>query len=90
MKLLIDKSFEKDTNKLKDQKLLHLIADCIEGIQKANQLTDIPNCKKLKGSKNSYRVRIGDYRIGFIFKEQTVEMIRCLHRSEIYNYFPPK
>lgn len=32
MKILIDKSFEKDTDKLTDQKLLHSIADCIEEI----------------------------------------------------------
>jgi hypothetical protein len=45
MKILIDRSFEKDTNKIADQKLLHSIADCIELIQKANKLSDIPNCK---------------------------------------------
>jgi mRNA interferase RelE/StbE len=88
MKILIDKSFEKDTDKLTDQKLLHSIADCIKEIQILNRLTDIPNCKKLKGSKNAYSIRIGDYRIGFIFEKQTVEFIRFLHRSAIYNYFP--
>jgi len=88
MKVLIDRSFEKDTDKLTNQKLLHSIADCIERIQVADKLSDIPNCKKLKGSKNCYRIRIGDYRIGFIFDKQTVEFIRFLHRSEIYNFFP--
>jgi mRNA interferase RelE/StbE len=88
MKVLIDKSFERDTDKLTDQKLLHSIADCIQVIQDANKLSDIPNCKKLKGSKNAYRIRIGDYRIGFIFEKQTVELIRFLHRSVIYNFFP--
>ena len=88
MKILIDKSFEKDTNKITDQKILHSIADCIEEIQNAKKLSDIPNCKKMKGSKNTYRIRIGDYRIGFIFEKQTIELIRFLHRSVIYNYFP--
>lgn len=88
MKVLIDRSFEKDTDKLTDQKLLHSIADCIEGIQAAVRLSDISNCKKLKGSKNAYRIRIGDYRIGFILEKQTIELIRFLHRSVIYNYFP--
>lgn len=87
MKVLIDHSFEKDTDKLTDQKLLHSIAECIEGIQGADKLSDIPNCKKLKGSKNAYRIRIGDYRIGFIFEKQTVEFIRFLHRSVIYTFF---
>lgn len=88
MKVLIDKSFEKDTNKLTDQKLLHSIAGCIEEIQRSDKLSDIPNCKKLKGSKNAYRIRIGDYRIGFIFEKQTIELIRFLHRNMIYNFFP--
>ena len=81
-------SFEKDTNKIADQKLLYSIADCIELIQKVEKLSDIPNCKKLKGSKNAYRIQIGDYRIGFIIEKQAIELIRVLHRSVIYNYFP--
>lgn len=88
MKVLVDKSFEKDTDKLTNQKLRHSIADCIEEIQKAGKLSDISNCKKLKGSKNTYRIRIGDYRIGFIFEKQCVELVRFLHRSVIYSYFP--
>ena len=88
MKLLIDKSFEKDTDKLNDQKLLQSIAECIDLILKVGKLSDIPNCKKLKGSKNAYRIRIGDYRIGFIFEKQTIELIRFLHRSVIYTFFP--
>jgi mRNA interferase RelE/StbE len=88
MKVLIDRSFEKDTDKLTDQKILHSIADCIERIQNADKLSDISNCKKLKGSKNAYRIRIGDFRIGFILEKQTIELIRFLHRSVIYNYFP--
>jgi len=88
MKILIDRSFEKDTNKIADQKLLYSIADCIELIQKVDKLSDIPNCKKLKGSKNAYRIRIGDYRIGFIIEKQGIELIRFLHRSVIYKFFP--
>lgn len=88
MKILIDRSFEKDTDKLMDQKLLQSIAECIEGILNADKLSDISNCKKLKGSRHAYRIRIGDYRIGFILEKQTIELIRFLHRSVIYNYFP--
>lgn len=31
----IDRSFEKDTDKVKDKKILNLIANCIENILKA-------------------------------------------------------
>jgi len=41
MKLLIDKSFEKDINKLSDKKILNSIADCIVEIQLKNKLTEL-------------------------------------------------
>ncbi len=88
MKVLIDKSFEKDLEKINDKKILNSIADVIENINKLNTITDIVNCKKLKGTKNAYRIRVGDYRIGFIFENQNIDFIRFLHRSKIYNYFP--
>jgi len=88
VKVLIDESFEKDIKKITDNKLLNLIADCIEEVQGLDKLRDIPNLKKLKGSKNAYRIRIGNYRIGFIFENQNVIFIRFLHRSKIYSSFP--
>jgi len=88
MKLLIDRSFEKDIKKVADKKIQNLVADFIEDIPLISKLSELSNCKKLKGSKNCYRIRIGDYRIGFIFEKNTIELIRFLHRSKIYNFFP--
>ncbi len=88
MKVLIDKSFEKDIVKINDKKLLNSIADCIENIKSIKKLDQITDCKKLTGYKNSYIIKIGSYRVGFIFENQTVEFIRFLHRSRIYKYFP--
>ena len=88
MKLLIDKSFEKDIHKIADQKLLNAIADCIEEMQLKSKLSEFVNCKKLSGSKNCYRIRIGDYRLGFIFENNTIELVRFLHRSKMYDFFP--
>jgi mRNA interferase RelE/StbE len=88
MKVLIDQSFEKDTVKVHDSNLRHAIAECLNEVLSAKKLSEITNCKKLKGHKNAYRIKIRDYRIGFIFENQTVELIRFLHRSKIYEYFP--
>jgi len=84
----IDKSFVKDTKKIDDKKILHAIADCIEIIRGVRKLSEIPGCKKLKGSKNFYRIRIGNYRIGFVFENRAIEFVRFLHRDSIYDYFP--
>ncbi len=90
MKVLIDKSFEKDVKKIKDKKVLEKIANTIEFCQGCTALENIKNCKKLKGGKNAYRIRIGDYRIGFVYENQVIIFIRFLHRSTIYDYFPKK
>jgi len=88
MKVIVDKSFDKDISNINDKKLLNALADCIEEIQGLTKLSEIKNCKKLKGSKNAYRVRIGFYRIGFVYENQAIELVRFLHRSKIYEYFP--
>ncbi|MDX2190025.1 MAG: type II toxin-antitoxin system RelE/ParE family toxin [Bacteroidota bacterium] len=64
MNICIDKSFEKDTDKIRDKNLLNHIADCIEDVRKAENLNSIKNIKKLKGSNKYYRIKIKDYRIG--------------------------
>jgi mRNA interferase RelE/StbE len=84
----IDKSFEKDTNKIKDKNLLYSIADSIELLVKADNIKSIKNIKKIKGSNYFYRIRLGDYRIGLEIKNETIELIRFLHRKDIYKFFP--
>lgn len=87
MKVLIDKTFDKDTRKT-PKKLLNAIADCVEEVREANKIGDIKNCKKLKGYKNAYRIRIGVYRIGLVHENKAMEFVRFLHRSKIYDAFP--
>ncbi|HMP82104.1 MAG TPA: type II toxin-antitoxin system RelE/ParE family toxin [Verrucomicrobiota bacterium] len=35
-----------------------------------------------------YRIRVGDYRIGFVFEQSVMTFVRSLDRKEIYRYFP--
>ncbi len=88
MTVKIDKSYEKDTDKIRDQKLLLRIAEVIDGIKTCNKTEEIKNLKKLKGGNEYYRIKIGDYRIGIIIKTQEIIFVRFLHRKEIYRYFP--
>ena len=88
MEIKIDKSFQKDTSRIRDKSILLKIAKTIEAIQKVQKITEIKNLKKLREAQATYRIKIGDYRIGIIISESTVEFIRCLHRKDIYKYFP--
>lgn len=84
----IDKSLEKDVKKIKDASVKQALHTLIIQLQQANKLSDIQNIKKLQGTKNFYRIRIGDYRLGLIVTGFEIELIRFLHRKEIYRYFP--
>ncbi len=88
MIVLIDKRFEKDTNKINDKSLLKKITTCIINIQNANSLNEIKNLKKLKGFDLEFRIKIGDYRIGLIIEDNKISFIRFLHRKDIYKFFP--
>ena len=88
MEIKIDKSFQKDTRRIKDKSILQKIANTIANVQRAKTLEEIKNLKKIQGTQAMYRIRIGDYRLGIIVSDSTVKFIRCLHRKDIYKYFP--
>jgi mRNA interferase RelE/StbE len=54
----------------------------------ANTVSDIVNIKKLSGFKYHYRIRIGNYRVGIVIKNNEVIFERFLHRKDIYKYYP--
>ncbi|MBI2428357.1 MAG: type II toxin-antitoxin system RelE/ParE family toxin [Ignavibacteriales bacterium] len=43
--------------------------------------------KRLKGEKNRWRIRVGDYRIiySILTKDLIIDIIRIRHRKEAYN-----
>jgi mRNA interferase RelE/StbE len=44
---------------------------------------DAKHVKKLKGYKDLYRLRIGDFRVVFEWKSETVTVIRVLTQQDI-------
>ncbi len=88
MNYLIDKSFDRDVKKIKDDKIKKRLASVIEKIENAERIYDIDNCKKLRKGKNAYRIKMGNYRIGFFYEDKTVIFVRFLNRKDIYKEFP--
>ena len=84
-----DKSFEKSLDKIKNKSLFIRIEKTILEFEKSKSLTDLTNIKKLTGFKNYYRLRIGEYRLGFEkIDENTLRFILIAHRKDIYKLFP--
>ena len=58
----------------------------IEDISNLSAVPRPSGCKKLKGYKNSYRIRVGDYRIIYEIEDKVLRIlvIAIGHRKDIY------
>ncbi|QBN18962.1 type II toxin-antitoxin system RelE family toxin [Flavobacterium nackdongense] len=88
MIVTFDKSFSKSLDKIGNAIALKNTSKAIEKCEMAKNISEIPNLKKLKGYKNYYRIKIGDYRIGVEIENETIDFILITHRKNIYNLFP--
>jgi len=88
LELAFKESFLKDVKRIKETAVKKKIAAVISESQKVSSLLDLKNVKKLEGSSDYYRIRIGDYRIGVKLQDKTLIFMRCLNRKDIYRYFP--
>lgn len=84
-----DKSFLKSIKKLKNPSIKEKLLKLIEELEGFESIKMINNCKKLTGHKSYYRIRLGDYRLGFEEKsENEITLIVIAHRKDIYDRFP--
>ena len=88
MKTAFRETFARDLKGVRDKKLLQRVKESIEAVERADSLNALPNLKKLKGAKNYFRLKIGDYRIGLALESDTVVFVRFLDRKDIYKYLP--
>jgi mRNA interferase RelE/StbE len=88
VKTLFRESFDKDLAAVTDAGLLRRIQKAIEQVESARTFLEISNLKRLDARGKYFRIRVGDYRVGFVFEQSAVTFVRCLHRQEIYRYFP--
>lgn len=88
MKVHFKKSFERDLRKIRDPGLLAKIRALIETLETVQALDTVSDLKKLRGAASYYRIRISDYRIGFVIQVDELTLVRILHRREFYRYFP--
>jgi mRNA interferase RelE/StbE len=88
MKAAFRKSFVRDLKKISDQKVRERVGNAIKNVESALSVAAIDDLRKITGTANFYRIRIGEYRIGLTIESGTVEFVRCLPRRDLYRYFP--
>lgn len=80
--VLLERRAERDLKKLSQEMFYRVIP-------RIKDLSENPRpsgCRKITGSKNDWRIRIGDYRIIYEIdeKEKAVKVMRIRHRREVY------
>ena len=81
-------SFLRDVRKVRDARIRGEIALAIEAVEAAPSLGDLSQFKWLAGYPSYGRIRVGEWRLGILVKANAITFVRCLHRREVYRYFP--
>ena len=89
MELLYAKKFSKDVDDIrKEARTRKALLKVIEKIKEAGSLGELKGVRKIEGYQKYYRIEVGEYRLGIKVTKNTVELIRFLHRKDIYRRFP--
>jgi mRNA interferase RelE/StbE len=64
----------------------HLLSRVVRKIQSLSDNPRPAGCKKLKGYKDLWRIRVGDWRVVYIIDDavRVVSVTRIAHRREVY------
>ena len=88
MKFRLNKQVTKDLENIKDKNVLIQVKKFLEEVKEASSVQELNRIKKIKGERNYYRYRFGDYRIGFKVEAKELLVLKIAHRKKIYRNFP--
>ena len=88
MKLFFNKRFLKDLANIPKEYRVTIEKFVFETLPNYKSLSEYNKTEKIKGFKNYYKIRFGDYRVGLKYENDTLTLERVLHRKEIYRFFP--
>jgi mRNA interferase RelE/StbE len=81
-------SFHRDVKRIRDERILAGVRQAILDVEAAAQWSDVAEIRKIRGSANAFRIRVGDYRIGLFIENDMTEFVRVLPRRDVYRRFP--
>lgn len=88
MNVEFSESFHKDLKAVKVKSVLPKVKAAIEASELAGTLDQIPHLRIMRGSRDYFRIRIGEFRLGLKLEGDTLVFVRFLDRKDIYRYFP--
>ena len=88
MKVEPNRGFTRDLRRIRSSELRQRVLRKIEELEAASAITEVRGVVKMTGEGSYYRIRIGEYRLGIAVDGDEATLLRFLHRSEIYQFFP--
>lgn len=89
MELIYAKTFLKDLSKVVPVRRRIQIEEFVfVELPMLSSIESYGKIEKMKGHKNYYKIRFGEYRVGLFIDGPIVELRRVLNRKEIYKFFP--
>ena len=92
MKVILKPTFQRDSDKIKNQELLHVLRERLIQLNKATHFSEVDGLKKMRSYVRAYRITVKtskhSYRIGAIIRGDTIWLVRFLPRKIIYKKFP--
>lgn len=79
-KVVFTEKAQKDLSDLPEHEIDQILSSCLR--LETNPHPDGKHIKKLKGYKDLYRLRIGDYRAVFEWQRNTITVVRLLTRQD--------
>lgn len=84
-----DKKFLKDLAKLPKIERQSIESFVFDSLEELSSVNEIHNVVKLSGHDCAYRIRFGNYRLGFmLISANEIQLERVMHRGKFYKNFP--
>lgn len=80
--VVLERRAERDIKRLPEETFYRIVPQ----LKALSENPRRPGCRKITGSKNDWRVRVGDYRIIYEIdeREKAVKVMRIRHRRDVY------
>ncbi len=88
MKIVYSKKFLKELTLIPSESRTHIEKFIFEILPQLEDIYENGRIESMKGYKNYFKIRFGNYRVGLKKEEDNIIVKRVLHRKDIYKYFP--
>ena len=88
MRVEYSKQFLKELARIPSKTRVSIEKFIFDELPDLNNISESRKIESLKGYKDFFKIRFGNYRVGLLKENEIIVVRRVLHRKEIYRYFP--